>query len=90
MKRALVDVSFLNENLGLYNVYIFTPDKYKSDSSYSIYDICRFCDDGQDKVNEVTVWSSHSGFTKPMKFERSFRGNYYGSHLRIGSFWWEG
>ena len=69
--------------LGIYNLYIFVPDIF--DESYRIYDICRFCENGEDSVQFINVWRSKLGFKYQTKFQKSFRGEWYGKDFIIAS-----
>ena len=83
--HAGLDVVGLYGGLGVYNVYLFVFRQ--QDKAYKIFDICMFCKDGKDLVEHINTWREGSGFSKPVKLQPSFRGNYHGTPLKIGSFY---
>ena len=85
--RKSIDVVGYYKNLGIYNIFMYVVDNYKFDASYRIYDVCRFCFHGEDKVELVNTWRYKSGFMGPVRFRNSFRGNAYGAPLRMGTYW---
>ena len=76
------DVISFYSKLRIYNVYLFTP---ADDTTYRMYDICRFCRDGKDDVQQINSWKMKLGFRRPVEFKSSFRGNYHGAKLNMGS-----
>ena len=78
-----LDVTFYKD-CGIYNVYLFVQEVALV--SYRVYDVCKFCQNGQDSVNWINTWSFTKGFREPPKFLPSFRGNYHQTNLTIGAF----
>ena len=56
---------------------------------YDMFEICRYCNEGEDRVQIINAWILGYGFTKYLKFPLSFRNNFYGNKLRMGGDLWE-
>ena len=76
----------------IYNVYWFTSDdtqdRFKSETLYRMMHICRFCKNGQDEVRQVNSWRYSKGFRHQLRFPMSFKSNFFGSKLIMGTDWW--
>ena len=81
-----IDVVKKFEDKKIYNVYFFIPagqdEKIKDEfASYRMFEVCRFCNDGQDKINQINSWSTSKGFRNPIQFPQSFKNNFYGAEV---------
>ena len=53
---------------------------------YKMFTICRFCDDGEDRLEMINTWRLTSGFRKILQFNLSFSGNFHKNSVRM-SIW---
>ena len=67
---------------GIYNVYFLVPDA--GVARYDMYEVCRFCNAGEDHVEWSNVWRYDGGFRKPVVLRESFHGSFNGAKLRMG------
>ena len=47
-------------------------------------DVCGFCKNGSDLVQQVNVWKPKDGFQLPLKFQNSFRGDFHKKIIKMG------
>ena len=52
-----------------------------------MYDICRFCMNGKDSIQPVNRWTPKDGLGKELAFKISFRGNFFGAPLKMGTYY---
>ena len=69
-------------NHQLYDVHLFVPGIKRR--RITVFSICRFCQDGNDKITVRNQWMPEKKFSFPLKFIPSFLGGFYGSKLRMG------
>ena len=50
---------------------------------YKMFTICRFCDDGDDRLEIINTWRLTSGFRKILQFNLSFSGNFHKNSVRM-------
>ena len=65
-------------------MFYFVPKNPAEVEWYEMWEICRFCDDGVDKLEMANVWFADKGFNRPLLFSSSFKNNFYGNGLRMG------
>ena len=53
---------------------------------YKMFTICRFCDDGEDRLEMINTWRLTSEFRKILQFNLSFSGNFHKNSVRM-SIW---
>ena len=83
-----VDVKELYEDKNIYNIYLFIPNspymvKEDDDALYKMFQICMFCNEGEDIIQLSNTWKVNSGFRRKIKFDKSFNGNFHGSHATM-------
>ena len=52
-----------------------------------MYDVCRYCENGKDRIDLINVWRHQLGFRNPVTFRPSFNGKFFGNTLKMGTFW---
>ena len=79
--RTNVDVeSYLGARV--YDVMIIKPSI--DTDSYFLYEVCRLCKKGRNKINLINKWNLTTGFTHEVKFLKSFKNNFYGRRVKMG------
>ena len=73
------DAEKILNSKSLYDFFIFVPEG--DDEKFSMYWICRFCEDSQDMVKKMNILKYEKGFWNVFKFPTSFQGNFYGSKV---------
>ena len=68
----------------LFNIYLLKPDS-NNPSIYFMYEICAFCESGSNSVILYNSWKHGRGFLKPLKYNHSFKGQFFGANLKIGT-----
>ena len=67
----------------LYDVTIVIPNFYYT--KFTMYGICRFCNDGLDGISQQNIWRTGTGFELTLEFLPSFTGTFHGATVRMGT-----
>ena len=91
-----VNVEALYKDRNIYNIYIFSPDYTAYGSPiindgtdraiYKMFSICRFCDDGKDRLEKVNTWKLNLGFVQNLQFKLSFTGSFHKNSVKMSIF----
>ena len=66
-----------------YNIYlahVFSDDVIK------IFEVCAYCNNGNDSMSEMNSWSINRKFKFPLSFPSSFKGSFNGYNLVLGCY----
>ena len=66
----------------LFNIYVVKAST--NPNLYFIYELCAFCDKGKHALRLYRTWQRWRGFNMPFKLSSSFKGQFFGGHLRVG------
>ena len=83
-------------NKKIYNIYLFTPigthpsKQISRDSIFlKVSEICRYCDEGRDKIQQINNWKFNRGFKHKLQLRESFKNNFYGAELSMAFAFWD-
>ena len=79
-----VNVVKLYRRARMYNIHLFTPYYDGYSFKFKMFDICQFCRNGFDSVDQVNTWNPRHGFRYEFKLEKSFKGNFHKKTIRMG------
>ena len=68
----------------MFNVFILKATR-KHDV-YIMYEICAYCNDGKNEIRVYNSWKSSRGFVRALKYENSFKGQFFGATVYLGTF----
>ena len=89
-----MNVEKLYKNTKLFNIYIYIPyatlprywpSAFSYKYSYGMFEICRFCNNGENKIQHINTWEYDKGFRYQLEIPKSFKNNFYGKELRMGA-----
>ena len=81
MYRKYVDFTDLPR--AVYNTYMLTPhDNF--DSRFAMFEVCKYCDQGENIIEQSNSWRSNIGFEKPVHLAKSFKGSFSGAQINVG------
>ena len=84
--KAKIDVKRVFAALATNNIYIFNPSSGTEEATtYSQYEVCQFCNQGVDVVMLTNTWRPGVGFKHTVRLDDSFKGNFYGATLKMGT-----
>ena len=67
--------SKLFEYSGSYNLFFIIRN---TRHGYDVYEICAYCDGGNDELNKINSWANNAGFKYDLIFPKSFKGKLHG------------
>ena len=65
-----------------YNIYLVRIGR--RDTVYTLYETCAYCKAGHTDFMLYNVWKLGEGFEKPVRYESSFKGQFFGAFLKVG------
>ena len=68
--------------LNIFDIYVLFPTS--NQHTYLMYEMCAYCNSGSHSMELDNSWKFGRGFIKPLKYKKSFKGNFFGSSLNIG------
>ena len=66
----------------IFNIYLIK--RSANPEIYLIYDVCAFCFQGKHQVRFINGWKQSGRLQGPFKFSSSFKGQFFGAHLKVG------
>ena len=66
----------------IFNIYLFTESR--NPEVYFLYENCAYCDTGKHLIKLVNIWELGRGFTHPLRYAPSFKGDFNNADLNIG------
>ena len=67
----------------LYNIYLALGSANMQ--VYLIYEVCAYCDKGKSQMTFYNGWAWQRGFLTHFKYASSYKGQFFGGELRIGT-----
>ena len=64
----------------IYNAYLLRQQKKKG---FNLFEICMFCNKGEDQIKNVNSWNFKRGFSSVFQLPQSFKNNFYGKSLEF-------